>query len=171
MLGEGGLHLHMQTPCPALPLRGQPSSELSSGGAWDLPQGLGQRLLKALGLVLSCGLAQACVQGAKEVPLFASGGRRPSVLLVVLSCAAWPSLPVGKEVIFRTSAVWPEGSSRPTPAFCWPGAGAQLSSLPCLFLGTRCQLGAAPDSALVSARPAPCAGLWAAAGVLEEWAG
>lgn len=115
----------MQTPCPALPLRGQPSSELSSGGAWDLPQGLfGQRLLKALGLTPSCGLAQACGQGAEEVPLSASGGRRPSALLVILSCPAWPSLPVGKEVIFRTSAVWPEGSSQPTPAFCWAGAEA-----------------------------------------------
>lgn len=56
--------LHVQTACLALPPRGQLSSEMSSGGAW----GLGLAWV-ALGLMLSCGLAQACVQGASKVPL------------------------------------------------------------------------------------------------------
>lgn len=81
----------MQTTCLALPLRGQLSSEVSSFRR-GLGPGLGRCLWKALGLMLTCGPAQAHVQGAREVPL---------------------ALLAGKELIFRTSAVWPEGHSRP----------------------------------------------------------
>lgn len=136
--------MHVQTTCLALPLRGQLSSEVSSGGAWGLGSGLGQCLWKALGLMLTCGPAQAHVQAAREVPL---------------------ALLAGKELIFRTSAVWPEGHSRPRRGcLC-------LAVYPVPFWGLAANWGL-PHILLWFLPGWPrVPGPWAAAGTLVEWAG
>lgn len=92
--------------------------------------------------------------------------------LVILSSPAWPSLLAGKELIFRTSAVWTESSSRPGEGvfpLAWGRSPALLSLCP--FWGLAANLGLSqfllwflPGQPLVPGR-------WAAAGVLEEWAG
>lgn len=69
------------------------------------------------------------------------------------SLVAWPSLPAGKELIFKTSAVWPEGSFRPREGCLSSTWGRSSYSLSCPFLVTHCQLRAALDSD----RPAPFA--------------